>query len=130
MGSKVRKRRGLNKAIANTSPEQAASNLEKLGLDLDRYKTETKNNARKSAAGYSSAEEPLTIIEIAAMLQAEVDFDRPQNWDIEGFLFTVDDLEKCKLLMDKGYKSRFKAPDIIFDLAQDDSEEKEEFYES
>lgn len=105
------KRPGLNKAIANTSPEQAASNLEKLGLDLDRYNTETKNNARKSAAGYSSAEEPLTLLDWV------IQYEKGE--------LPIDDLEKCKLLMGKGYKSRFKAPDIIFDLAQDDSEEKE-----
>jgi|JI10StandDraft_1071094.scaffolds.fasta_scaffold773473_2 hypothetical protein len=65
------KRQGLSKAIANTSPEQAARHLEKSGLNLERYRFETRAAARARAGGFASAAEPIALLETAIQLLEE-----------------------------------------------------------
>lgn len=64
----MRKRGGLNKLIANTSPEEAAKNLAARGLDLERYRAETRAHARARAGGFAGALEPLAMLEVALEL--------------------------------------------------------------
>lgn len=45
-------RTGLSKAIANTTPEQAAQNLSKRGIDLAKFRAESKDHARKMASDH------------------------------------------------------------------------------
>lgn len=71
----MRKRSGLNKAIANTSPQEAANNLEARGLNLERYRSETRAHARAKAAGFASALEPLAMLEVAVALLEDENAD-------------------------------------------------------
>lgn len=58
------KREGLSKAIANTSPEEAARNLQARGLDLERYERETRQHARRMAGEHAPFIVDLNIYEL------------------------------------------------------------------